>query len=581
MTTYLSRKRRRMSSPEPPEFLSDDYHSERPDAWPHTCSPTIHDQDHQDKENIPPSPPSSPPLKRFRPTLKPTTHHPLPHSRRISSSTTRTNGPFQQDLEAKKTIPTTPITTTKAKNKQKLTQLTIDLGQGHPSKKCKDCGMEFIPSNEEDSKIHAKWHASCVGGVDVGSAATSQGGAGGRVAGSKWRGARTVGTFARRIARASGDSKTKHRVATTTRRGRRRESSNSAANDMIIEITCDSSTRVKNLAARVLEVAEAELGAVKTERESLWEEFEPRAAPERPEPRHKVYLYVQPSTAKCVGLLLTEKIRSARAVRFSKKSGRVATEPLEKRTVGAAEATDTSPTLEGDFGGVCDQKADTTENNKNNKSAPLPPPSTALPSPPPSSPPPLLTSNSPVHTTAATPPPIPTAHADPENPPSQTDPTKPLRDEPAHSIPPDADTSEEPPTLSPTLSPALLGISRIWVSREFRGLGIARDLLDSAASSLHTSDVQTSNATDRGGGVPVRWREEKRGEKEKEKEKTPAQALPHKNVIAFSQPTAAGIQLARRWFGRWEGWMVYRDEEQGVDVNVNVNVDVAGEYGYS
>lgn len=85
---------------------------------------------------------------------------------------------------------------------------------------------------------------------------------------------------------------------------------------------------------------------------------------------------------------------------------------------------------------------------------------------------------------------------------------------------------EEPVTcrLSETLKTAKLGISKIWVSREFRGLGVANDLLFAAQESFL-------------GPGKILEREE----------------------VAFSQPTNAGTKLAKSWFRSEDGWLVYND----------------------
>lgn len=70
---------------------------------------------------------------------------------------------------------------------------------------------------------------------------------------------------------------------------------------------------------------------------------------------------------------------------------------------------------------------------------------------------------------------------------------------------------------------ALLGISRIWTSNLHRKKGVARTLLDCArADFLYGLEVP-------------------------------------KEKIAFSQPTESGGQLARKWFGKESGWLVYAD----------------------
>lgn len=67
---------------------------------------------------------------------------------------------------------------------------------------------------------------------------------------------------------------------------------------------------------------------------------------------------------------------------------------------------------------------------------------------------------------------------------------------------------------------ARMGVSRIWVSKEVRGMSVARALLDVGA----------------GGGL---------------------EAARRVDEVAFSQPTESGASLARRWFGREDGWLVY------------------------
>jgi N-acetyltransferase len=69
--------------------------------------------------------------------------------------------------------------------------------------------------------------------------------------------------------------------------------------------------------------------------------------------------------------------------------------------------------------------------------------------------------------------------------------------------------------------PAMLGISRIWTHRSERRNGVATKLLNAA----------------RTGFQPL--------------------FIINKDKVAFSQPTQLGANLARRWFGRENGWLVY------------------------
>ncbi|KAF2399886.1 hypothetical protein EJ06DRAFT_466653, partial [Trichodelitschia bisporula] len=76
-------------------------------------------------------------------------------------------------------------------------------------------------------------------------------------------------------------------------------------------------------------------------------------------------------------------------------------------------------------------------------------------------------------------------------------------------------------SVSKTPKPALLGISRIWTSAGSRGKGVATGLLNCATQNFIV-----------GMKIP-------------------------KEKVAFSQPTESGGKLARKWFGKESGWLVY------------------------
>ncbi|MCJ1450651.1 N-acetyltransferase O1 (Establishment of cohesion protein 1) [Mycoblastus sanguinarius] len=80
-------------------------------------------------------------------------------------------------------------------------------------------------------------------------------------------------------------------------------------------------------------------------------------------------------------------------------------------------------------------------------------------------------------------------------------------------------------SVSTTADVVLLGISRIWTSKSYRGQGLAVDLLDCARGNFFY-------------GVEV-----------------------PKNLVAFSQPTESGGRLAERWFEAENGWHVYRGDQ--------------------
>lgn len=78
-------------------------------------------------------------------------------------------------------------------------------------------------------------------------------------------------------------------------------------------------------------------------------------------------------------------------------------------------------------------------------------------------------------------------------------------------------------SVSKATNAAILGISRIWTSNSHRKCGVATALLDSVTSDFLYGMI-----------IP-------------------------KEMVAFSQPTESGGQLARKWFGRDSGWHVYVD----------------------
>ena len=70
----------------------------------------------------------------------------------------------------------------------------------------------------------------------------------------------------------------------------------------------------------------------------------------------------------------------------------------------------------------------------------------------------------------------------------------------------------------------LLGVTRIWTSRSFRRQGIAETLLDCGRKHFFY-------------GMEVT-----------------------KDLVAFSQPTESGAQLAKRWYGAETGWHIFKSE---------------------
>lgn len=90
-------------------------------------------------------------------------------------------------------------------------------------------------------------------------------------------------------------------------------------------------------------------------------------------------------------------------------------------------------------------------------------------------------------------------------------------------VTPQPETRSSSITISAGSKPATLGVSRIWTSTFARGNGVARRMLDSSLDNFVY-------------GMKV-----------------------SKDMVAFSQPTESGGNLARSWFGKESGWLVYNE----------------------
>lgn len=109
-----------------------------------------------------------------------------------------------------------------------------------------------------------------------------------------------------------------------------------------------------------------------------------------------------------------------------------------------------------------------------------------------------------------------------------------------------------PIQLSAMKYPALIGVSRIWTSPSHRHQNIATTLLNTALID-HNQRAKRSQLKIENGDLSAYPRAVQVGH---------LQSLGNdlgKEDLAFSQPTEAGARLARKWFGKPYGWMVYVD----------------------
>lgn len=191
----------------------------------------------------------------------------------------------------------------RGRKKRPLTQMQIDLG-GEVRRSCKTCGMEFIPSNQEDNALHEEFCTIGRQGVDIGQTLFKDKGV-------------------TRLQMAKGPNKQKEAVVIVDRR---------------------SSGGARKQAQRVLEFVNAELSASEIRDEELWGVIHIAAAGSKrrnsgarkanlEEPaqrdRFKVFMYLV--DAKCAGLCLAEKISTAyRTVTSDSIRGQPKLTPLSK-----------------------------------------------------------------------------------------------------------------------------------------------------------------------------------------------------------------------------------------------------------
>lgn len=115
--------------------------------------------------------------------------------------------------------------------------------------------------------------------------------------------------------------------------------------------------------------------------------------------------------------------------------------------------------------------------------------------------------------------------------------------------------ASQPIRIATKSSPAKLGISRIWTAPTHRGQGIANALLNQAIEH-YNERVSEHNSTSTIDANPSQ--QESVAEKPKQETTDILESI-SKDQVAFSQPTDAGAKLARKWFGKKYGWLVYVD----------------------
>lgn len=188
-----------------------------------------------------------------------------------------------------------------------MVQMQLDLAS-ESRKACKTCGMEYIPSNAEDTALHRKFHAMNVGGVDFTKA--------------------TVDRLRKNQVWSGGDG------------------------SFIVVIGRKDALALRNKTSDVLKVVNTELGAVPITDEDLWSQTraltDARKDGSRSTPvdRFKTYLYIR--SQKCVGVCLAERIWEAYTVLAQDDaSAQIRQLATETKSSSISISTATSPALLG------------------------------------------------------------------------------------------------------------------------------------------------------------------------------------------------------------------------------------------
>lgn len=106
---------------------------------------------------------------------------------------------------------------------------------------------------------------------------------------------------------------------------------------------------------------------------------------------------------------------------------------------------------------------------------------------------------------------------------------------------------KQPLKLSTKMEEAALGISRVWTSTRYRKHSIATTLLDTSVRHYNEAMARRESGN------------EESSEDDLASSRSPRPITHDQGDVAFSQPTEAGVRLARRWFGKIWGWPVYVD----------------------
>ena len=232
------------------------------------------------------TPPSSPPPRLSPPAYKPTFNF----LKRKRESTRDDSEPLAEVINSSSRA-SVPLKKQQQQQQQQqnLVQMQLDLG-GEVRKTCGECGMEYVPSNEEDATLHRMYHNMNGDGVELGKSFMKSA--------MKW---------VYEVAHIEGS---------------------------VVVVDRKISPPAKKVVQKVLGVVNKELSATEIEDDVLWsqkslsqeadgnargavKQSEAEKRNDNKSDRYKVFLHVK--NGKCVGLCLAERITKAHRVKENKK----------------------------------------------------------------------------------------------------------------------------------------------------------------------------------------------------------------------------------------------------------------------
>lgn len=247
---------------------------------------TIFSGESHDDDTV--TPPSSPPPRLSPPVVKP--HKPAFNFLKRKRDSTREESEPLAELINSSSRASVPPKKQPQQQHQNLVQMQLDLG-GDTRKTCGECGMEYVPANEEDATLHRMYHSMNDDGVELGKSFMKSA--------MKW---------VYEVAHIEGS---------------------------VVVVDRKISPPAKKAVQRVLGVVNKELSATHIEDDVLWsqkslndgagstaqgvvKQSDTEKRNDKKSDRYKIFLHVK--NGKCVGLCLAERITKAHRVKDSKKA---------------------------------------------------------------------------------------------------------------------------------------------------------------------------------------------------------------------------------------------------------------------